>query len=77
MKNTDTKTIRLIGVPMDLGAGRRGVDMGPSAIRIAGVSNELRRLGFGVEDDGDVGHGCRPRRSFRIGAVVIVDALGA
>ncbi len=55
MKNTDTKTIRLIGVPMDLGAGRRGVDMGPSAIRIAGVSNELRRLGFGVEDDGDVG----------------------
>ncbi len=55
MKNTDTKTIRLIGVPMDLGAGRRGVDMGPSAIRIAGVSSELRRLGFGVEDDGDIG----------------------
>lgn len=51
----EPKTIRLVGVPMDLGAGRRGVDMGPSAIRIAGVAAELRRLGFAVEDDGDVG----------------------
>jgi arginase len=50
-----TKRIRLVGVPMDLGAGRRGVDMGPSAIRIAGVSQGLRRLGYEVEDDGDVG----------------------
>ena len=49
------KTVRLVGVPMDLGAGRRGVDMGPSAIRIAGVSQGLRQLGLGVEDDGDVG----------------------
>ncbi|MBM4063624.1 MAG: arginase, partial [Planctomycetes bacterium] len=43
------------GVPMDLGAGRRGVDMGPSAIRIAGVGQGLRHLGLHVEDDGDVG----------------------
>jgi arginase len=49
------KTVRLVGVPMDLGAGRRGVDMGPSAIRIAGVAAGLRHLGFRVEDDGDVG----------------------
>ena len=49
------KTIRLVGVPMDLGAGRRGVDMGPSAIRIAGVTQGLRHLGYLVEDDGDVG----------------------
>lgn len=40
---------------MDLGAGRRGVDMGPSAIRIAGVSQGLRQLGLAVDDDGDVG----------------------
>tara|TARA_R110002096_G_scaffold366725_2_gene560043 strand:- start:17 stop:895 length:879 start_codon:yes stop_codon:yes gene_type:complete len=40
---------------MDLGAGRRGVDMGPSAIRIAGVSEKLRKLGYVVKDDGDVG----------------------
>jgi arginase len=51
----EQRTIRLVGVPMDLGAGRRGVDMGPSAIRIAGVTQGLRRLGFRVEDDGDVG----------------------
>jgi arginase len=49
------KTVRLVGVPMDLGAGRRGVDMGPSAIRIAGVSQGLRQLGLRVEDEGDVG----------------------
>ena len=49
------KIVRLVGVPMDLGAGRRGVDMGPSAIRIAGVAAGLRHLGFTVEDDGDVG----------------------
>lgn len=49
------KVVRLVGVPMDLGAGRRGVDMGPSAIRIAGVAAGLRHLGFAVEDDGDVG----------------------
>ena len=49
------KIVRLVGVPMDLGAGRRGVDMGPSAIRIAGVAPGLRHLGFTVEDDGDVG----------------------
>jgi arginase len=49
------KVVRIVGVPMDLGAGRRGVDMGPSAIRIAGVGAGLRQLGFRVEDDGDVG----------------------
>ena len=53
---TNTKrTLRIVGVPMDLGAGRRGVDMGPSAIRIAGVSEKLRKLGYVVKDDGDVG----------------------
>lgn len=39
---------------MDLGAGRRGVDMGPSAIRIAGVSDKLARLGHAVVDEGDI-----------------------
>ena len=45
--------IRLLGVPMDLGAGRRGVDMGPSGIRIAGLCEQLRALGCEVVDDGD------------------------
>jgi len=39
---------------MDLGGGRRGVDMGPSAFRIAGVTDKLRRLGLEVEDRGNV-----------------------
>lgn len=39
---------------MDLGAGRRGVDMGPSAIRIAGVAERLRSLGHTVVDEGDI-----------------------
>jgi arginase len=46
--------IHIIGVPMDLGAGRRGVDMGPSAIRIAGIAERLRTLGHTVVDEGDI-----------------------
>jgi arginase len=47
-------TVRIIGFPMDLGAGRRGVDMGPSAIRIAGAGDKLRALGYTVVDAGDI-----------------------
>ena len=46
--------VRVLGVPMDLGSGRRGVDMGPSAIRIAGLEDRLRELGHKVVDEGDV-----------------------
>lgn len=46
--------IHIVGVPMDLGAGRRGVDMGPSAIRIAGVAEKLQGLGHVVVDEGDI-----------------------
>jgi arginase len=46
--------IHVLGVPMDLGSGRRGVDMGPSAIRIAGVDDRLVELGHKVVDDGDI-----------------------
>lgn len=48
------RAVRLIGVPMDLGAGRRGVDMGPSAIRIAGLDRALHKMGLEVRDAGDV-----------------------
>ncbi len=47
-------TIHIIGVPMDLGQGRRGVDMGPSAIRYAGIGERLKDLGYKVIDDGDL-----------------------
>jgi arginase len=46
--------VRVLGVPMDLGSGRRGVDMGPSAIRIAGLNDRLRELGHTVVDEGDI-----------------------
>ena len=46
--------VHLLGVPMDLGSGRRGVDMGPSAIRIAGVADRLMELGHKVVDEGDI-----------------------
>ncbi|MCA0446033.1 MAG: arginase [Bacteroidetes bacterium] len=45
--------VRLIDVPMDLGAGRRGVDMGPSALRLAGIKEKIVAMGFSVEDDQD------------------------
>jgi arginase len=46
--------VHVMGVPMDLGSGRRGVDMGPSAIRIAGLEDRLRELGHEVVDEGDL-----------------------
>jgi arginase len=48
------KRIAVIGAALDLGAGRRGVDMGPSAIRYAGLSERLARAGIEVEDRGNV-----------------------
>src|SRR6266516_1404079 len=46
--------VAVIGAPLDLGAGRRGVDMGPSAIRYAGLEARIRALGRGCEDWGNV-----------------------
>ncbi|MDQ2776242.1 MAG: arginase [Acidobacteriota bacterium] len=46
--------ISILGAPLDLGAGRRGVDMGPSALRLAGLNSKLERLGYQVEDLGNV-----------------------
>ena len=46
--------VRIIGVPMDLGQSRRGVDMGPSALRYAGLEARLELLGYKVTDLGNV-----------------------
>ena len=48
------RNIRVIGVPLDLGQSRRGVDMGPSAVRVAGLEARLEALGHIVEDAGNV-----------------------
>ena len=46
--------IGILGIPMDLGAGRRGVDMGPSALRYAQIAETLRAMGHTVTDHGNV-----------------------
>ncbi|WP_226006933.1 arginase [Natrinema salinisoli] len=48
------RNVRIIGAPMDYGANRRGVDMGPSAIRYAGLADGLERAGVEPIDDGDL-----------------------
>ena len=49
-----TRRIRVLGVPLDMGASRRGVDMGPSAMRVAGLEARLEALGHQVTDGGNI-----------------------
>ena len=57
--------IAIIGAPLDLGQGRRGVDMGPSAVRVANLNARVASLGYDVEDLGNIARGTgrepRPR----------------
>ena len=48
------RSVHIIGVPLDLGGNRRGVDMGPSAFRIAGLGERIAALGWTVVDKGDL-----------------------
>ena len=57
------RDLQLIGVPLDLGSGRRGVDMGPSARRIAELGPRLAALGHSVVDKGDLRHPVRETRA--------------
>jgi arginase len=54
MSRSESRTVEVIGVPLDLGAGHRGVDMGPSAIRYAGLSAGLDQLGIHYRDHGNL-----------------------
>lgn len=54
MNTSSNRTVRIIGVPLDLGASRRGTDVGPSALRIAGLGNALRRMGYTVAREEDI-----------------------
>ncbi|MFN2525790.1 MAG: arginase [Actinomycetota bacterium] len=49
-----TKQVAVLGAPLDLGSARRGVDMGPSALRYSGLADRLQRLGLEVDDHGNV-----------------------
>jgi arginase len=53
-ENEMTKKLSIIGMPMDLGQMRRGVDMGPSAIRYAGINERLKPLFDEIHDWGDI-----------------------
>jgi arginase len=46
--------IAIIGAPLDLGQNRRGVDMGPSALRVANLNKRITQLGYQVEDQGNI-----------------------
>jgi arginase len=48
------KTVRIFGIPMDLGQSRRGVDMGPSAVRYAQLKERIQQLGYKAYDEGNV-----------------------
>ena len=65
VRRTNSKIVNLIGFPMDLGADRRGVDMGPSALRIAGISQQLQSLGYQIIDDGDISIQIRERQKIK------------
>ncbi len=54
MSRRNARSVGILGVPLDLGSGRRGTDMGPSAIRHAGLSARLERLGIAVHEHGYV-----------------------
>ena len=54
LQSLPTRQIRVIGVPLDMGASRRGVDMGPSAMRVAGLEARLEALGHRVNDGGNI-----------------------
>jgi Arginase family len=49
-----TQSVGVIGVPIDMGAGRRGVDMGPSALRLAKINTRITELGYQVIDHGNI-----------------------
>lgn len=54
MKPEINKNISIIGAPLDLGAGLRGVSLGPDAIRYAGIKERLERIGYNVKDEGNI-----------------------
>ncbi|PML77459.1 arginase [Enterovibrio norvegicus] len=53
-KRDEAKSIQIIGVPLDLGASRRGTDGGPSAVRIAGLGEQLKKMGYRISQEVDV-----------------------
>ena len=70
-------SIRLIGVPMDLGQSLRGVDVGPSALRYAGLAERLKRLGHHVEDQGNIEVAVRTTMDAGVKGTAFIPAIRA
>ena len=66
------RTVHIYGVPMDLGQERRGVDMGPSALRYAGLQGRLQRLGYEVVDAGNL-EVLAPEQESREEALILIE----
>lgn len=64
-QSSPQRQIRVVGIPMDLGQQRRGVDMGPSALRYAGLYEQLEAMGCHVNDTGNIPVPVRDERSVR------------
>ncbi len=84
MGGATKRTVEIVGVPMDLGGNRRGVDMGPSAIRYADLEGRLRRMGLAVRDHGNLrvpdpgeerAHPPEPRAHFHQEIVAVAEEL--
>jgi arginase len=78
------RAVEIVGVPMDLGGNRRGVDMGPSAIRYADLEGRLRRIGVSVKDHGNLvvpdrgqerAHAPEPKAHFHQEIVAVAEKL--
>jgi arginase len=69
--------VHIIGVPLDLGGNRRGVDMGPSAFRIAGIGRHIEALGREVRDRGDLGVPIRETQGPTDPSAKYVEAIAA
>ena len=76
-KPPKSRDVRMIGVPMDLGAGRRGVDMGPSAVRYAGLGQTVRSLGHSFVDLGDIAVPLAERRQAGVGPKYLPEIVRA
>ncbi len=60
-KKLTDKSLALIGVPTDIGAGRRGASMGPEALRVAGLDSSLRNMGYTLVDRGNLSGPLNPQ----------------
>ena len=71
------KRVAMVSVSIDLGAGRRGVDMGPSALRIAGITEAVAALGYEVEEAGTVTAGNAPGVNDGASAMTVLSEAAA